>query len=109
MTGITTLTEDSFDEAMRAAPLPFLVDFWASGCAPCAALMPIIDAIAATYGGQMRFGAVKLDDAPALAARYQIMKLPTLIVFSGGRPAKRINDVHGRQQLLRELQEFLAS
>jgi thioredoxin 1 len=104
---IVTLTDTDLDRAVSAAQ-PILVDFCATGCRPCEALAPILDELAGEHAGKLRIGKVRLDRAPALAARFELTAVPTLIVFSAGEEKKRITGVEGKRQLLRALEEFLS-
>jgi thioredoxin 1 len=103
-----TLTEPTFEQSVATAPQPLLIDFWTEECAPCRALVPILEEIADEYAGQLRIGKVKLDDAPELARRFEIMAIPTLMVFVAGKPAKRITNTATKDRLVQELQEFLS-
>jgi thioredoxin 1 len=105
---VITLTEPTFDDSVTAESQPVLVDFWTEDCAPCRVLAPILDDIADEYPEKLRIGKVKLDNAPNLARRFEIMTIPTLIVFVDGHPAKRITDIGTKRQLVQELQEFLS-
>ena len=104
---VAPLTTGTFDDVVMSAPRPMLVDFWSEACEPCKAMMPVLAQIALECAGNICVGTVKLDDAPDLAGRFEIMTLPTLIVFSNGAPLKRITGATGKDRLLEELSEFL--
>ncbi|TMR00194.1 thioredoxin family protein [Actinomadura soli] len=106
---LTALGTADFDHHLTAAPEPLLVEFWASGCQPCQALMPVLRHLAAEHAGRLRVATVELDHAPDLARRYQIMALPTLIVFTGGRPTQRITEVITKDQLIALLEQAVFS
>ncbi|MBB4931116.1 thioredoxin 1 [Lipingzhangella halophila] len=105
--GITTLTETTFDHALTRAPTPLLVEFWAEGCGPCQALIPILEQIATDHSNQLRVATVRLDDNPVLAQRHQIMALPTLVLFTNGHETTRITTAPTKAQLLDELASAL--
>jgi len=84
-----------------------LVDFWAEWCGPCKMLAPILEEIANEQEGVLRIAKVDVDQAPDLARRFEVMSIPTMIVFNEGTPAKRLVGAKGKQQLLDELSEFL--
>ncbi|CAL9368455.1 Thioredoxin [Streptomyces sp. enrichment culture] len=104
---VQTLTEADFDQHVGGSPQPVLVDFWAEDCSSCKALFPLLEELALEHTGTLRVGAVRLDDAPGLARRFDIMKLPTLMVFVDGEPVKRIVDIQHNADLVEALEEFL--
>jgi len=104
---ITNLSETTFDEEVGATPEPVLVDFWAEWCGPCKLIAPILEEIAAEQAGSIRIAKVNVDEAPDLARRFEVMSIPTLILFDGGVPAKRMVGAKGKPQLLEELADYL--
>ncbi|HEX2274242.1 MAG TPA: thioredoxin [Acidimicrobiales bacterium] len=106
-TGITDLTEETFDEEVSSSELPVVVDFWAEWCGPCRMVAPVLEQIASENAGSLRVAKVDVDDAPGIARRFQIMSIPTLMVFQDGVPKKRLVGAKGKSQLLSELAEFL--
>jgi thioredoxin len=106
-TTITELTEETFDEEVGASEVPLVVDFWAEWCGPCRMVAPVLEQIAAENAGRLRVAKLDVDDAPGIARRFQIMSIPTLMVFQDGVPKKRLVGAKGKSQLLSELAEFL--
>ena len=104
---ITNLSETTFDEEVGATPEPVLVDFWAEWCGPCKLIAPILEEIAVEQAGSIRIAKVNVDEAPDLARRFEVMSIPTRILFDGGVPAKRMGGAKGKAQLLEELADYL--
>ena len=101
------LTDATFDEEIKGADVPVLVDFWAEWCGPCKMIAPILDEIAGEQNGKLRIGKLNVDDNPGVAQRFEVMAIPTLILFKDGEVQKRLVGAKGKGQLLQELHEFL--
>ena len=86
--GIVTLTDATFDETVGAADEPVLVDFWAEWCGPCKMIAPILDEIAGEQAGKLTIAKLNVDDNPDIATRFDVMSIPTLIVFKDGEAAQ---------------------
>ena len=83
-TGPVTLTDRNFDQAVQKYPV-LVVDCWAQWCAPCRMVAPVIEELARDYQGQIFFGKLDVDYNHEVAERYQIMSIPTLLIFKEGR------------------------
>ena len=105
--GVTALDTATFDEEIGAGELPILVDFWAEWCGPCKLIAPILGEIAAEHDGRLRVCHLNVDDNPDVARRFEVMSIPTLIIFKEGTAKKRLVGAKGKGQLLQELAEFL--
>ena len=105
--GIVTLTEQTFDEVVQSSSTPVLVDFWAEWCGPCKMIAPMLTEIASEQAGKITIGKLNVDDHPALAMRYGVQSIPTLLVFKDGKLSKTMVGAKGKGALLQELSEFL--
>ena len=106
--GIVTLTSSTFDETVNSSNTPIVVDFWAEWCGPCKQIAPILSEIATEKAGQVTIAKLNVDDHGDIAMRYNVMSIPTLLVFHGGELKKRMVGAKGKGQLLQELEEFLS-
>jgi thioredoxin 1 len=105
--GITNLTTATFDEMVASSETPVVVDFWAEWCGPCKVIAPILGEIADEQSGNLTVAKLNVDENPDVAMRYNVMSIPTLIVFDKGEVRKRLVGAKGKGQLLQELTEFL--
>jgi len=104
---VTALSDTTFDEEIGAASEPVLVDFWAEWCGPCKMVAPILDEIAGENEGKIRIAKLNVDDNPNIARRFEVMSIPTMILFKDGKPEKRLVGARGKGQILQELSEYL--
>ena len=105
---ILTLSDATFDEAVAGADTPVLVDFWAEWCGPCKMIAPTLAEIATEQRGKLTIGKLNVDDNPDTARRFDVMSIPTLLVFKDGQQVKRLVGAKGKGQLLQDLAEFIA-
>ena len=85
-----TLTEATFDETLATTDELLLVDFWATWCGPCRAIAPVLEALERDEAGRVRVAKVNVDDEPALAGRYEIRSIPTILFVKSGRVVDRV-------------------
>jgi thioredoxin 1 len=103
-----TLSDATFDESIGGADTPVLVDFWAEWCGPCKMITPVLEDIASEHTGRIQIVKLNVDDNPNVARRYDVMSIPTLLIFVDGEVKKRLVGAKGKAQLLEELAEFIA-
>ena len=104
---ITILSDDSFAETVSAEGEPVLVDFWAEWCGPCKMIAPILDEIADEQVGALKIAKLNVDDAPQTARQYEVMSIPTMILFKDGQPVKKIVGAKPKDALLGELSDYI--
>ena len=105
--GIVTLTSSTFDETVIGSSKPILVDFWAEWCGPCKMIAPILAEIAIEQKDSLVISKLNVDEHGDIAQRYNVMSIPTLLLFNNGELVKRLVGAKGKGALLQELSEFL--
>ncbi len=105
---ILTVSDATFEETVVASSTPVIVDFWAEWCGPCKMIAPALEEIATEHEGKLTVAKLNVDDNPDTARRFDVMSIPTLLVFSEGQPVKRLVGAKGKGQLLQDLAEFIA-
>ncbi|AKS31620.1 thioredoxin [Mycolicibacterium goodii] len=101
------VTDDSFSADVLKSSKPVLVDFWATWCGPCKMVAPVLEEIAAEKGDELTVAKLDVDANPATARDFQVVSIPTMILFKDGAPVKRIVGAKGKAALLRELSDAL--
>jgi thioredoxin 1 len=104
---IKILSDASFDEHVKASDVPVLVDFWAEWCGPCKMIAPVLEEIAGEQAGKLSVAKLNIDDNLDVTRRFDVMSIPTLILFKEGEPATRIVGAKGKAQLLQEISAYL--
>jgi thioredoxin 1 len=104
---IMTLSDAVFDETVSGSQVPVLVDFWAEWCGPCKMVAPVLEEIAREHDGKISIAKLNVDDNPDTARRYEVMSIPTLMVFNNGSLEKRLVGARSKGQLMAELAQFI--
>ncbi|HTS69978.1 MAG TPA: thioredoxin [Terriglobia bacterium] len=109
MAGSHTLefSDQNFEQEVLNSPQPVLVDFWATWCAPCRMMSPTVDIIAAEYAGRVKVGKVNVDDNLAVAGRFGIRSIPTLLLFKGGQIREQIGGAQPKEVISRLLDKYI--
>lgn len=105
--GILDVSDSSFESEILKADKPAVVDFWAPWCGPCKAIGPVIEDLAGTYGGQVKFAKCNVDDNPATPGKYGIKAIPTLIFFKDGKVANQITGMVAKSKLEESIKGIL--
>ena len=96
---IHTFTDDNFEKEVLQSDIPVLVDFWATWCAPCKAIAPLIDSVATEYEGRIKVGKVNVDDNPATPGKYGVRGIPTVILLKDGKVLDQVVGAIPKSQL----------
>jgi thioredoxin len=102
------VTDASFSEAVLHSDKPVLVDFWATWCGPCRMVAPVLEEIAAEHKDKITVAKLDVDANPATARDYQVLSIPTLMVFKGGEKVKEIVGARPKAALVNDLADFLS-
>jgi thioredoxin 1 len=104
-----TFTDSTFQQEVLESDVPVLVDFWASWCGPCKLLGPIVEELAKEYEGKpIKIGKMEVDENEATPAQYQVMSIPTLIFFKGGKPVQQMIGMQTKADLKAALDAVMA-
>ncbi|NLE64580.1 MAG: thioredoxin [Elusimicrobia bacterium] len=99
--------ESNFQAEVLSSPVPVLVDFWAEWCGPCRMVLPIVEEIAVEMAGKAKVCKVNVDEAPGLAAQFNVMSIPTLLIFKNGEAVDQMLGALPKTKLLEKLKAHL--
>ena len=103
---VVTITNNNFEQEVLACKIPVVLDFWAEWCGPCRMQSPIIDELAAVLDGKVKFGKVNVDEEAALALKYQVMSIPTLVVMNYGIFQNRAVGLQSKDAILKMIENL---
>lgn len=101
------INDSSFETEIIKADKPAVVDFWAPWCGPCKAIGPVIEDLAGTYGGQIKFTKCNVDDNPVTPGKFGIKAIPTLIFFKDGKVVDQITGMVAKSKLEESIKKVL--
>ena len=108
MSKLVEVTDEEFEQEVLDAELPVLVDFWATWCAPCKIVGPIVEELADEYDGRVKFVKLDTEENFEVPDRYGIRTLPTLLVFKGGEQVDQVFGARPKAELKRTLEKIIA-
>jgi len=103
-----TVTDGTFAAEVERSPIPVLVDAWAAWCGPCRMIAPVIEELAAELAGRVKVAKLNVDENPAMASRFSLRSIPTLLVMKGGHEVDRLIGVQPKQEILRRLERAMS-
>ena len=106
---IVDVTDSNFESVVLNSDIPTLVDFWATWCAPCRAITPIIEEMAEQYSGKVKIVKMNVDENPSTPGRYGVRGIPTLILFKDGKVVDQVVGAVPKKQIQELIEKGIAS
>ncbi len=107
MANVIDINDESFEQEVVNSQIPVVVDFWATWCGPCRKLGPVIEEIAQSYEGKVKFVKVNTEDCFATAKKYSISGLPSLLVFKDGEAVERMAGLMPKSTIISNIEKHL--
>ena len=106
--GVLHVTDGNFESEVLKSNLPVLVDFWAEWCGPCRMIGPVVEEIEKELNGKLKVAKINVDEAQGLAASYNVMSIPTLMIFKGGQIVEQMVGAMPKVSLLAKIRPHLS-
>lgn len=107
MSDMLQVTDAGFESDVLGNEKPVVLDFWAPWCGPCRMMEPVLKEIAEEYDGKIVVGKLNVDENPATATKFDVLSIPTLLVFSDGNVVKKLVGAMPKKRLLEELAQWI--
>jgi len=104
-----TFTDQNFEAEVLKSDTPVLVDFWAAWCAPCKIVDPIVHELSGEYSEKLKVGKLNVDENPQSAGSFNVMSIPTIMLFKNGKPMKSVIGAQSKDNFRKAIDEVLAS
>ena len=101
------VSADTFEQEVLKSDIPVIIDLWAPWCGPCKALTPILESIAADYEEKIKVVKLNIDESPTIAAKYQVMSIPTVLFFKDGKVESQVIGLVGKDKIARKIDAML--
>lgn len=103
-----TFTDSNFSDEVLKSETPVLVDFWAEWCGPCKIVDPIVKEISEEYGGKLKVGRLNVDENQQTSMTYNVMSIPTLLIFKNGQPVKSMIGAQAKENFKKGIEEAIS-